>query len=119
MNSKNFINIEDMDKIPQNTIEILEKAKTVKKRFVIAICAFGNSRAGGFVYVGINAEGKIVGQTYSAIFQIMLTHLLIIYEIQCHYIQNKSFVVGKIKINFTKRHDKTICMIQILPSDDM
>ena len=117
---------EDMDKIPQNTpnrnSKIMEKAKTVKKRFVIAICAFGNSRAGGFVYVGINAEGKIVGLdkdmkfgNFSNYADTFANHIR---DTIGHYIQNKSFVVGKIKINFTKRHDKTICMIQILPSDD-
>ena len=117
---------EDMSKIPQNTPNrnsiIADKAKIVKKRFVIAICAFGNSRTGGFVYVGINAEGKIVGLdkdmkfgNFSNYADTFANHMR---DTIGNYIQNKSFVVGKIKINFTKRHDKTICMIQILPSDD-
>ena len=115
-----------MSKIPQNTPNrnsiIADKAKIVKKRFVIAICAFGNSRTGGFVYVGINAEGKLVGLDkdlkfgkFSNYADKFANHIR---DTIGHYIQNKSFVVGKIKINFTKRHDKTICMIQILPSDD-
>ena len=117
---------EDMDKIPKNTPNrnsiIIEKTKTVQKRFIIAICAFGNSRAGGFVYMGINAEGRVVGLDkdmkfgkFSNYADIFANHMR---DTIGHYIQNKSFVVGKIKIEFTKRHNKTICIIQILPSDD-
>ena len=117
---------ETMNKIPKNTPNrnsvMMAKAKTVQKRFVIAICAFGNSRAGGFIYMGINAEGRIVGLDkdmkfgkFSNYNDIFANHMR---DTIGHYIQNKSFVVSKIKIEFTKRHDKTICIIQVLPSDD-
>ena len=63
---KEFYQYDDeFKKIPKNTSNresiIAKKAKNVQKRFVIAICSFANSKTGGFVYIGINDNGNVVG----------------------------------------------------------
>ena len=117
---------EDMVKIPLNMLNrnsvIDTKAKVVQKRFVIAVCAFGNSQIGGFVYIGIDAKGKIMGLDRDMKFGKFLNYndefANHVRDILGHYLQNRSFVVSKLKIEFTKRNDKTICIIQVSPSDD-
>ena len=117
---------EDMTKIPSdmsNRNSIMDmKAKIVQKRFVVAVCAFGNSRTGGFVYIGINSNGKIIGLDrdmkfgkFSNYADEFANHIR---DTLGHYLQNKLFVISKLKIEFIKRNDKTICIIQVSPSDD-
>ena len=62
-----------------------------KNSSTICHCVFGNSRAGGFIYMGINA-----------IWMIKPSCVIIILN------------VSKIKIEFTKRHDKTYRYCQMM-----
>ena len=124
---KEFYQYDDeFKKIPKNTSNresiIAKKAKNVQKRFVIAVCSFANSKTGGFVYIGINDKGDVVGLEKDMKFGKFLNysdkfanHIRDTLE---QYLQNKQFVISKLKIKFTKRNGKTICIIQVLPSDD-
>ena len=124
---KEFYQYDDeFKKIPKNTSNresiISKKAKNVQKRFVIAICSFANSKTGGFVYIGINDNGDVVGLEKDMKFGKFLNysdkfanHIRDTLE---QYLQNKQFVISKLKIEFIKTENKTICKIQILPSDN-
>lgn len=116
---------EGMDKIPNSVSDkkskIKEKLKIVQKQFIIAICAFGNSNYHGFIHLGVNTNGKIVGLDrdkrfgqFSNYTDEFANHIRDTIE---NHIHDKSFVVSKLQIEFIEKNDKTICIIQVLPSD--
>lgn len=103
--------------------KIIEKKKVeVQERFATAICAFGNSRNGGFVYLGIKSDGTISGLSkdmslgkfadYGDAFANHMRSTL------GNFLSNRAFLVSKINIKFRECGDKTICVVQVLPSDE-
>lgn len=96
--------------------------KEVKKRFCIAVASFGNSEKGGFLYVGVNDAGNIVGLEkdkdhggfldYEDVFANSMRETLF------NFFQDKIFIISKLEIKFFKRDEKIICIIQIKPSDN-
>lgn len=91
------------------------------ERIGIAVCSFGNSYEGGFVYLGINSDGNIVGLEqdlklgeFSDYTDSFANHMVGKFE---NMTNDKVFVTSKVRIKFRKINDKTICIIQILPAE--
>jgi len=103
------------EKISQNKIE-------VKKRFTVAVASFGNSRKGGFLYLGINSKSEIVGlerdKEFAKFNDYEDTFANSIRETLENFLNNKVFIFSKLQIKFTEIGGKMICIIQILPADE-
>lgn len=94
--------------------------QSARERIAIAICSFANSDAGGFIYIGIDRNGKIIGlerdlklgnfSDYSDDFANNIRNRL------GKMIEDKTFIISKIRMGFRKIDGKTICIIQVLPS---
>ena len=93
----------------------------VQEKFAAAMCSFGNDYGGGFVYLGIRSDGTIVGlekdmqiggfADYSDVFSNHIRNRLEV------LLKDKAFIAGKLQIKFRNINDKTICITQVLPSD--
>jgi len=103
------------EKISQNKIE-------VKKRFTVAVASFGNSRKGGFLYLGINSEGKILGlerdKEFAKFNDYEDTFANSIRETLENFLHDKIFIFSKLQMKFIEKDGKMICIIQILPADE-
>ncbi len=102
----------------RNTIEQIKHRGRIE--VARAICAFGNDYVGGFVYLGINSDGRITGLeqdkklgTFGDYEDRFANHLRDALEA---LLEDKVFVASKIQIAFRVVEDKTICIIQVLPS---
>ena len=94
--------------------------KSVRHRLAMAVCSMGNSYDGGIVYVGVRSDGKIMGlekdmklgrfKDYSDEFARHMADVLTAAT------DDKVFVTRDIQIRFAKRNNKTVCIIQVLPS---
>ena len=94
--------------------------RTVRSRFATAVCSFGNDKTGGFVYLGINADGKIVGlerdkklgnfKDYDDEFANHITDTLL------EFLKDRVFILSNIKIKFRRVEGKTICILQVQPA---
>ena len=97
--------------------EIKRRTRTQVAR---AICSFGNDRVGGFVYLGINADGTVAGlekdrklggfTDYEDSFANHVRDKL------GELLDDKVFIASKLQIRFRRVAAKTICIIQVLPS---
>ena len=93
---------------------------SVRERFATAVCSFGNDRSGGFIYLGIRADGMVVGlerdrrvgnfDDYSDDFANHIMDTLV------NFLQDRMFVINNIQIRFRLVDDKTICIVQVLPA---
>ena len=99
---------------------INKKKREVQERFVTAICSFGNKN-GGFVYLGIRADGNIAGMEKDRILENFdnydddfANHIQSRLD---ELIQDNTFVLTKLHMIFRQIKDKTICVIQVLPSN--
>lgn len=94
--------------------------RSTRERVTIAVCSFGNSYVGGFVYIGIDRNGKIIGlerdlklgnfADYSDDLANNIRDRL------GKMLEDKTFIIGKIRMKFRKIDEKIICIIQIIPS---
>jgi len=93
----------------------------VKKRFSVAIASFGNSFKGGFLHLGINSKGEIVGlerdKEFAEFNDYEDTFANSIRETLVNFLNDKIFIFSKLQIKFAERDGKMICIIQILPAD--
>lgn len=126
---KEFYQYDDgMDNIPnvipsdKKTKIIEEKKQPVRKRFAIAISSFGNDFVGGFLYLGVNARGELVGLdndmrigNFSNYEDDLANHMRDTLET---LLEDRVFIISKLQIKFTKRNEKTLCIIQILPANE-
>lgn len=126
---KEFYQYDDgMDDIPDNIpgekkSKIIEdKKQPVRQRFAIAISSFGNDPTGGFVYLGVKSDGTITGldndmriSHFSNYEDEFANHIRDTLEI---FLKDRVFIISKLQIKFTKRGEKTICIIQILPATE-
>ncbi len=107
---------------PNENKQSIEGIKhSVQERFTTAVCSFGNDSGGGFVYLGIRSDGTVVGldrdknfggfQDYSDSFANNIRDRL------GKMLEDKVFITSKLQIGFRNIDDKTICIIQILPSN--
>lgn len=126
---KEFYQYDDgMDSLP-DTIPadkkskiIEEKKQPVRKRFTVAVSSFGNDPIGGFVYLGVKSDGTIMGLEND----MKIGHFSNYEDEFANHIQNtletflkdRVFIISKLQIKFTKRNDKTICIIQVLPASE-
>ena len=85
-----------------------------------AVCAFGNSQDGGFVYIGVNSDGVITGlekdrelEGFKDYDDLFANHIR---DRIGEFIDDKVFMTRKIRIKFRNIEGKTICIIQVLPS---
>jgi len=102
--------------------KISETRIQVKKRFCVAIASFGNSKQGGFLYLGVNSQGEIVGlerdkkfakfADYEDIFANNMRDTLET------FLKDRVFILSKLQIKFTEREGKMICVIKISPADE-
>ncbi len=99
---------------------IEEKKQFVRERFATAVCSFGNDSGGGFVYLGIKSDGIIMGLdkdkrigNFSDYDDYFANHIRDTLET---LLNDKVFIISNLQIKFTKRNDKTICILQILPA---
>ncbi len=95
--------------------------RSVQERFATAVCSFGNSYEGGFVYLGINSDGVIVGLEqdmklgkFSDYSDSFANHIVDKLE---DLLKDKVFVTSKIRIKFRQIENKTICIVHVLPAD--
>ena len=102
--------------------KISQTRKKVKKRFTIAVASFGNSQKGGFLYLGINSKGEIVGlerdKEFAKFNDYEDTFANSIRETLENFLHDKIFIFSKLQMKFTERDGKMICIIQILPADE-
>lgn len=104
----------------QNKNAIDEIKRRGRMEVARAVCSFGNDRAGGFVYLGINSDGKIIGleqdkklESFDDYEDRFANHLRNALE---PLLGDKVFVASKLQIAFRMVGGKTICIIQVLPS---
>ena len=100
---------------------ISNKELTVLERFAATVCSFGNDHVGGFIYLGIKSDGTIMGlekdmqlekfDDYGDSFSNHIRNKLVF------LLKDKPFVTGKLQVKFRNIKDKTICIIQVLPSN--
>ena len=94
---------------------------SVRVRFAIAVCAFGNNSSGGFVHLGIRAGGTVAGLVrdrkignfvdYEDLFA---NH---IHDTLETFLQDRVFILRNIQVVFRRIGGKTICTVQVLPAD--
>lgn len=94
--------------------------RSVRKRFATAVCSFGNDDSGGFVYLGIRADGTIAGlerdkklgkfEDYDDSFANHITDTL------DDFLKDRVFIISNIKIKFRCVGGQTICIVQVLPA---
>ena len=97
-------------------------AKSAQERIATVVCSFGNSHTGGFLYIGIKDDGTISGldrdmkfgafKDYSDKFANHILDKLI------NLIDDNVFINSRLQIKFCNIQDKTICIIQVLPSNE-
>lgn len=101
--------------------KIVNATKEVKKRFCVSVASFGNSSVGGFLHLGVNSDGKIMGlerdKEFAKFSDYEDTFANSIRETLEKFLDDKIFIISKLRIKFTVREGKTICIFQILPSD--
>jgi len=95
--------------------------KSVRERLAVAVCSFGNSREGGFVYLGVDSDGRVVGlerdlrfggfSDYDDSFANGIRNAL------GDLISDRAFIVDKLRMKFREVGGKTVCLIQVLPSN--
>ncbi len=95
--------------------------RSVQERFATAVCSFGNDPRGGFVYLGIKSDGTIAGldrdkklggfPNYDDSFANNIRDRLE------NMLDDKVFIASKLQIKFRSINSNTICLIQILPSN--
>ena len=85
-----------------------------------AICSFGNSYSGGFVYLGVAKNGDIAGLEDDRKFGNFVdyddefaNHIVTRLK---ELIKDNIFTIDKIKIVFRQVDDKTVCLVQVLAS---
>lgn len=95
--------------------------RTTQERFATAVCGFGNSYEGGFVYLGIKSDGSISGLEkdlklgeFSDYNDSFANHIIDKLE---DFLKDRVFLVSKLRIKFREIDDKTICIVQVLPAD--
>lgn len=109
--------------LPENIWKekISNETKQVKKRFCVSVASFGNSSEGGFLYLGVNSDGKIMGlerdKEFAKFSDYEDTFANSIRETLEKFLDEKIFIISKLRIKFTEREGKTICIFQVLPSD--
>jgi len=110
------------DSLPQDKkLKIIEEKKQpVRERFATAVLSFGNDPIGGFVYLGVKADGTISGlendkriENFSDYNDEFANHIRDSLET---FLKDRVFIISKLQIKFTKINDKTICIIQVLPA---
>ena len=94
--------------------------RSTRERFSIAVCSFGNDYLGGFIYLGIRSDGTVVGlerdkrignfADYDDAFANHMTETL------KTFLKDTVFVIGNTRIRFWRVDNKTICIVQVLPS---
>jgi len=101
---------------------ISQTSNKVKKRFCVAIVSFGNSKQGGFLYLGVNSKGEIVGlerdKEFAKFVDYEDTFANHIRDTLETFLKDRIFILSKLQIKFTERDGKMICIIRILPADD-
>ena len=106
---------------PEKSGAIGKIRRSVQERLAAAVCSFGNDREGGFVYIGINSKGTISGLERDRILggfsdydDAFANHIR---DSLGNFIKDRVFLTSKLQMKFRKIQEKTICIIQILPSD--
>lgn len=89
-------------------------------RVAITICSFANSQTDGFLYLGIRSNGTISGlekdlkmngfKNYDDEFANHIRNVL------GKFLDDKVFIVSRIRLKFRKIENKTICIIHIFPA---
>ena len=96
--------------------------RSVRERFTIAVCSFGNDSSGGFVYLGIQADGNVIGLekdkrlgNFADYDDSFANHIRDTIEA---FLNDQVYIVSRIQIRFRKVENNTICIVQILPSNN-
>ncbi len=105
---------------PQKRGEIVRKKKReVQERFATAVCSFGN-KYGGFLYLGVSSDGTVAGlerdknlERFADYEDEFANHM---HDRLLDLIQDNTFILTKLNLAFRQIQDKTICIIQVLPS---
>ena len=94
--------------------------RAAQERVASAICAFANSYIGGFVYLGIRSDGTVAGlekdkkfgnfPNYTDSFTNHIRSKL------GDFLKNRVFISSRLQIKIRRVKNKTICIIQVLPS---
>ena len=113
-------NMESLDKSSKNSKSIKGMMESAQERIATVVCSFGNSRTGGFLYIGIKFDGAVSGldadmklggfTDYSDSFA---NHIL---DRMKYFLADNVFLYDKIQIKFREIENKTICVMQILPA---
>ena len=113
---------EKLDGLADNRRRAAERAgrAEARKKVVKAVCAMGN-KDGGRVWLGVRDDGTVAGLErdmellgFSNYGDKMANHIT---NSLRDLIKDPVFISSKISIGFRKEGVKTVCIIQILPSD--
>ena len=95
--------------------------RSVRERFAVAVCAFGNDSSGGFVHLGIRADGTVAGLerdkkmgNFADYDDSFANHIRDTLET---FLQDRVFILRNIRIRFRRADGKTVCTVQVMPSD--
>lgn len=100
---------------------IVGMARSARERFAAAVCAFGNDSSGGFVHLGIRADGAVVGLerdmkvgNFADYDDSFANHIRDTLET---FLQDRVFVLRNVQIRFRRADGKTVCTVQVLPAE--
>lgn len=96
-------------------------ARSVRERFAAAVCAFGNDSSGGFIHLGIRADGTVAGLerdkkmgNFADYDDSFANHIRDTLET---FLRDRVFILRSIRIRFRRADGKTVCTVQVLPAD--
>ncbi len=107
--------IENVPSGQEKSKKIKEIKRTVRERFATAVCAFGNSYEGGFLYVGIKSDGTVSGMEkdmkldgFTNYEDDLANHMRTTLGA---LLVNKVFLTSNINMSFKKVNEKTVCVV--------
>ena len=114
--------MEKLEGLPDKERRAAMEAKKAasRERVAAAVCAMGN-KDGGFVYVGVRADGTTAGlqkdldlQNFADYRDAMANHMADSFKA---LLRDDAFVLSKLRMEFRAAGGAPVCIIQVLPSD--
>ena len=97
---------------PEKSGAVGKIRRSVQERLAAAVCSFGNDRDGGFVYIGINSKGTIVGLekdrrlgSFSDYDDSFANHIR---DSLGNFIKDRVFLTSKLQMKFRRIQEKRL-----------
>lgn len=113
-------NLSDSMPKEEKTRSINGMKRSSQERIATAVCSFGNSHEGGFLYIGIRSDGTISGldkdKNFGSFTDYDDSFANHIRDMLGKLLHDKTFITGKLNMKFRSDKGKTVCILQVLPS---